>query len=201
MRLLFGIGFILAGLAFLFYPQWEKKVYEQKQQQLIDAFELLASENEYLATEKAAQTHTAQTAVPTAMLEGAIGVIRIPKIDLEMMIFAGANEAVLSKGAGMIEPEKEFGKNNVGLAGHRGATRGKQFNRLDELVPNDAIEIQTKTANYEFIVMDTFVVDRNQVEVLADQREPLLTLVTCTPVGAKNPTKRLIVQARLSSKS
>lgn len=39
----------------------------------------------------------------------------------------------------MIEPEKEFGINNVGLAGHRAITHGKQFNRLDELAPNDEI--------------------------------------------------------------
>lgn len=200
MRVLVGIGFILAGLAFLFYPQWELERHDQKQKQLIYAFEQMGSVSEHVPAEKTTAP-TAQTSAPAALLAGAKGVIRIPKIDLEMIIFAGADSLVLNKGAGMIEPDKEFGKNNVGLAGHRGATRGKQFNRLDELAPNDEIDIQTKTAHYRFVIVKTFVVDRTQVEVLDDQAEPLLTLVTCTPVGAKNPRERLIVQAKLSAKS
>lgn len=196
--MLWGAGFILAGLLLLMYPQLEKKAADHKQEQLIEAFEQLSDVGRKIDEAEpphAEPANVQQDAVE--LLDGARGVIRIPKIDLNMMIFEGSDESALRKGVGMIEPEKEMGKNNVGLAGHRAVTYGKQFNRLDELAPNDEIEIETKTGRYVFVVTKAFVVDRTKVEVLADQKEPLLTLVTCTPIGKKNPTDRLIVQARL----
>lgn len=198
--MLWGAGFILAGLLLLMYPQLEKKAADHKQEQLIEAFEQLSDVGRKIDEAEpphAEPANVQQDAVE--LLDGARGVIRIPKIDLNMMIFEGSDESALRKGVGMIEPEKEMGKNNVGLAGHRAVTYGKQFNRLDELAPNDEIEIETKTGRYVFVVTKAFVVDRTKVEVLADQKEPLLTLVTCTPIGKKNPTDRLIVQARLKS--
>ena len=202
MRIAWSIGFILIGILLLSYPQIEKRASDAKQQQLIEAFEQLGTISEQV--EAIPTTEVASIPPPPeqlALLDGARGVIRIPKIDLQMMIFEGSDEAALSKGVGMIEKEKQFGKNNVGLAGHRAIAYGKQFNRLDELAPSDEIEIKTKTDTYEFVVVETFVVNRTEVEVLSDKKEPLLTLVTCTPVGSKDPVDRLIVQAKLKQKS
>ncbi len=198
--MLWGAGFILAGIFLLLYPQVEKKAADQKQERLIEAFEQLSCVGTQI--EGAGSPIAEQASVRTEvveLLDGARGVIRIPKIDLNMMIFEGSDESALRKGVGMIEPEKEFGKNNVGLAGHRAVAYGKQFNRLNELAPKDEIEIETKTGRYVFVVTKAFVVDRTKVEVLADEKEPLLTLVTCTPIGKKNPTDRLIVQAKVKS--
>ncbi|WP_312109051.1 class D sortase [Brevibacillus reuszeri] len=202
MRIAWSIGFILIGLLLLSYPQIEKKVSDAKQEKLIEAFEQLGNMSEQLE----AMPTTSVDPIPPApeqltILDGARGVIRIPKIDLQMMIFEGSTETSLSKGVGMIEPKKQFGINNVGLAGHRAIAYGKQFNRLDELAPDDEIEIKTKTDIYEFVVVKTFVVNRTEVEVLSDSKEPLLTFVTCTPIGSKDPVDRLIVQAKLKPKS
>lgn len=194
LRIVWSVGFIMAGLFLLFYPQIEKNVFDAKQQELVDAFEQLGNMSENVGEEPVSIKLNEQ-------LEGARGVIRIPEIDLKMPIFEGVAQSSLNKGVGMIEPDKEIGKNNVGIAGHRGAVHGKQFNRLAELSPDDKIEINTKTDTYEFVVIKTFVVDRTEVSVLDDQKEPLLTLVTCTPIGQKNPTERLIVQAKLIENS
>lgn len=203
MRIVWSIGFILLGLFLLAYPQIEKKASDAKQERLIKAFEQLENISEHAETtptDAAPLSPASEQIGQIALLDGARGVIRIPKIDLHMMIFEGSNETALTKGVGMIEPDKDFGINNVGLAGHRAIAHGKQFNRLDELAPNDEIEIRTKTDSYEFVIIKTFVVDRKEVHVLDDQKEPLLTLVTCTPIGMKNPTDRLIVQAKLKNK-
>ncbi|WP_082147068.1 class D sortase [Rubeoparvulum massiliense] len=136
-----------------------------------------------------------------AKLDGVRGVIRIPKIEATIPIFAGASETSLRKGVGIIEPKKEFGIHNVGIAGHRAIAYGKQFNRLNELTADDEIEVKTRTNVYTFIVVQSFLVDQTEVNVLADQEEPLITLVTCTPIGAENPTDRLIVQAKLTQKT
>lgn len=189
MRFLWSIVFIIAGLFLIFYPQLEKQVSDAKEKELVETFENLGEMTDL--------DETSVSTVPKEKLEGIKGVIRIPKIDLEMPILEGATKSSLSKGVGIIQSDKEIGKNNVGLAGHRGATRGKQFNRLDELEPKDEIEVKTKSGTFQFLIVDKFVVDRSDVEVLNDQKEPFITLVTCTPIGAVNPTDRLIVQARL----
>lgn len=184
---------------FLFYPKIEKKVSDAKQKKLIETFRQLGNTRAHLEISPTTEVQVNHAQNQMGLLDGARGIIRIPKIDLEMLIFEGANETSLRNGVGMIEPEKRFGINNIGLAGHRAITYGKQFNRLDELVPND--EIKIKTSTYEFVVVQTFVVDRSEVEVLTDKKEPFLTLVTCTPTGKKNPKDRLIVQAKLVHKS
>lgn len=189
MRFLWSIVFIIAGLFLIFYPKLEKQVSDAKEKELVETFENLGEMTDL--------DETSVSTVPKEKLEGIKGVIRIPKIDLEMPILEGATKSSLSKGVGIIQSDKEIGKNNVGLAGHRGATRGKQFNRLDELEPKDEIEVKTKSGTFQFLIVDKFVVDRSDVEVLNDQKEPFITLVTCTPIGAVNPTDRLIVQARL----
>ncbi|CEH31233.1 class D sortase [Aneurinibacillus migulanus] len=198
--MIWSVGFLITGLVLLFYPQIEKEISDAKQKKLIEAFEQLGNTSAHLETAPVTEIQANQAQDQMELLDGARGVIRIPKIDLKLLIFEGSGEASLRKGIGMIEPEKEFGINNVGLAGHRAIAHGRLFNRLDELVPNDEIEVKTKTGVYEFVIAQTFVVDRSEVGVLTDKKEPFLTLVTCTPIGKKNPTDRLIVQARLKSK-
>lgn len=186
---------------FLFYPQIEKKVSGAKQKKLIETFEQLGNTRVHLEISPTTEVQVNHAQNQMELLDGARGIIRIPKIDLEMLIFEEANGTSLRKEVGMIEPEKRFGINNIGLVGHCAITYSKQFNRLDELVPNDEIEIKTKTGTYEFVVVQTFVVDCSEVEVLTDKKKPFLTLVTCTPTGKKNPKDRLIVQAKLVHKS
>lgn len=193
-RFVVGIGFVIVGLLLLFYPQIERVVSSAEQKQLIDAFEQLGT----LELDELIAENEIEQLEERPILKDARGIIRIPTIDAELMIFESILETALSRGVGMIEPDKEIGKNNVGLAGHRAIAHGKLFNRLDELKENDTLFVQTKTNSYEFTVVETFVVDRTEIDVLQDKPEPYLTLVTCTPVGAKLPTDRLIVQAKLT---
>lgn len=190
---------IITGISLLFYPQIEKRVVSKKQKQLVEAFEQLGTIEPSLETVPVEDVKDLTT--KQKQIKGARGIIRIPKIDVEMVIFEGSTEQSLSSGVGMIEPDKEIGMHNVGLAGHRSVAYGKNFNRLAELTPKDEIEIQTDSKRYRFIIEKTFVVDRKEVNVLANKPEPYVTLVTCTPIGAKLPTDRLIVQAKLKEHS
>ena len=199
LRRIISICFLLLGFYLLVYPQIEKKLFDTEQQQIIEAFENLGDASSYEETAWSIEVQASTDADELGLLDGARGIIRIPKIDLEMMIFDGATPSSLTKGIGMIEPDKQFGIHNIGLAGHRSITHGKQFNRLDELALHDIVEIQTESRNYEFEIVRTFVVDQTEIKVLKDGQEPLLTLVTCTPLGKKNPTDRLIVQAKLKN--
>ncbi|WP_342539110.1 class D sortase [Sporosarcina sp. FSL K6-1540] len=203
MRKIVGILLMVIGLAVVFYPQLEKQHYDHGQQQLVRSFEQLGNteqieqaSNQYEDT-LAVQKYNQPTGEKSKLLEGARGIININKIDLEMIIFDGTTPETLSKGIGMIEPEKELGVHNIGLAGHRAVAKGKQFNRMNELRINDEIQVTTQEGTYEFVIVDSFIVHQSDVSVLDDQEGPLLTLVTCTPLGAINPPNRLIVQAVL----
>ncbi|MET3655462.1 class D sortase [Sporosarcina psychrophila] len=203
MRKIVGVLLMVIGLAVVFYPQLEKQHYDRGQQQLVRSFEQLGNteqiehaSNQYEDT-LAVQKYNEPTGEKSKLLEGARGIININKIDLEMIIFDGTSPETLSKGIGMIEPKKEFGVNNIGLAGHRAVAKGKQFNRMNELRMNDEIQVTTQEGTYEFVIVDSFIVHQSDVSVLDDQEGPFLTLVTCTPLGAVNPPNRLIVQAAL----
>lgn len=193
-RIIVGILFIILGLSLIFYPQINREISAVEEKRLITAFEQLG---EYEIDELELTDDKTEENNELTILKDAYGIIRIPTIDAELMILKNDRESSLSKGVGMIEPDKEIGINNVGLAGHRALAHGRLFNRLDEVNIDDKIFVKTKTAELEFIVVDTFVVDRTEIHVLDDKPEPYLTLVTCTPVGAYRPTNRLIVQAKL----
>lgn len=202
MRRIVGALLLLVGVGLVFYPQIEKYFEDRKQAELIESFELLGEidtiDEAIDAAEKETETDKHEYDEELAeKLDGARGIIQIPKIDLEMVFFEGVDTYTLSQGIGMIEPHKEIGVHNVGLAGHRSVTHGRNFNRLEELDIDDIIEVKTPSDTYEFEISDTFVVHQSEVDVLEDGDEPLITLVTCTPLGQRNPPTRLIIQGKL----
>lgn len=201
MRKIIGILFIVIGVGIFAYPQVQNYFFNQQQQQLVDQFAQLGQVDLYdesISEEQqlqAVQQYSKNK--QNELLKGARGILTIDKIDMEMVIFEGATPEVLGKGIGMIEPQKRIGEQNIGLAAHRSVTKGKQFNRLGELQQHDEIEVLTEEGTQTYEIVDTFVVHQSEVSVLDDQEEPMLTLITCTPLGTPNPPHRLIVQAKL----
>lgn len=206
MKRIVGFILLIVGIALFFYPKFEYLLYHQDEQKMIESFEQLGQtdllekmstdqEDVYLISRDG--NTTAGVSEQEQILDGASGIIRIKSINLEMILFDGASAKNLGKGAAIVEPDKVFGINNVGIAGHRALAKGKQFNRLDELKQKDVIEVTTREGVFQFKVVKTFVVHESQVSVLDESETPLITLITCTPVGVKNPNKRLIVQAEL----
>lgn len=197
MRKIIGILLLLTGFSLLFYPQFERKKFDADQQELMNAFVQLGEwkEREFAESEKLQEEE--DVIAPLQLADGVKGILEIDKIDLQIALFDQATEENLLKGVGIIEPEKEIGKQNIGIAGHRSTTKGKQFNRLGELKEGDRIQIKTYADTYTFNVTKTYVVHQSEISVLKDQTDPMITLVTCTPLGSRNPPDRLIVQAQL----
>lgn len=198
-RKIIGWLLIAAGLAIVSSPLLEKLAYDRQQGQLLAAFDQLGEmeDADFSEPDDAAISPVPGEKKKQDPLKGGRGILSIEKIDLEMMIFEGVSENELGKGAGMIEPKKDFTSNNIGLAGHRAVMEGKQFNRLGELEKGDEIQVNTKKELLNYRITDTFVVHKSDVSVLEDQDTPQLTLVTCTPLGSWRPPDRLIVQAEL----
>lgn len=90
---------------------------------------------------------------------------------------------------------------NVFMTGHSsyywwsGGKYNQVFALLDQLEPGDLIYIYYQKGKYIYRVRESKVVRPEQVDVLEPTADPILTLMTCTPVGTN--LRRRIVQADL----
>lgn len=192
-RLLFTSGILL--LLFVAYQLWGTGIYESQQQSNLRS-DFDASLVQVRQAEKPVSGTTTTTAPLPAPPEGdALGVIEIPKIGLEATMVQGVTVPDLRKGPGHYPDSPLPGQiGNAAIAGHR-TTYGQPFNRIDELVPGDAITIVTLSGTYHYTVTQQLVVSPSQVEVLDPTPTATLTLTTCHPKYSAN--QRLIVKAAL----
>ena len=127
-----------------------------------------------------------------------MGTIEIPKIDVDLPIYHGTSDAVLSDGVGHLASSSlpVGGKNTRAvLTGHRGAPNAKLFTRLDELEKGDLfyIKVGNDTLAYKVYKIQTIKpsqVDRVKIEEGKDE----VSLLTCTPYGISS--HRLVVTGK-----
>jgi sortase A len=144
--------------------------------------------------------------VPKAPALGkALGVIEIPRIQLEKVVVQGANPEQLAKGPGHVPSTTMPGQQGTfAISGHR-TTHGAPFYRLNELSKGDTITIVTRYAIYTYRVSRLQVVAPTAVEVLDNVRAPdgklksQIVLTTCNP--RFSAAQRLIVFGDLSHSS
>ena len=107
-----------------------------------------------------------------------LGVLRIPKIRLEVPVLPGTDDRTLDRAVGHIEDTAPPGTGgNLGIAGHRDGF----FRGLKDILPGDVVELETRQETHFYRVERTWVVDPDDIEVLDPTPSPSLTLVTCYP--------------------
>jgi sortase A len=148
-----------------------------------------------------------QTAEPAPMVQESasiakdgkkpIATIEIPAIGVKLPVLEGATlENMKSAAAHMSETTPLGQVGNAAIAAHRARTKGRLFNRLDEVKVGDEIVIRTAGERYVYNVYRVTIVEPTDVSVLnKNGDERIVTLITCDPVV--NATHRLIVQAKL----
>ncbi|HSJ79109.1 MAG TPA: class D sortase, partial [Erythrobacter sp.] len=120
----------------------------------------------------------AQSVIPSPAAGTILAVLRIHGIALEVPVSYGTGEPVLLRGAGLIEGTALPGSaGNVAIAAHRDTF----FRGLEDLALDDVIELDSPAGTQTYRVTATLIVDPADVYVLADQGEPVQTLVTCFP--------------------
>ena len=128
----------------------------------------------------------------------AIGSIDIPKINIQLPIYHGTSEEVLSKGVGNLEnsslPTGKAGTHSV-LTAHRGLPTSKLFRNLDSLAFGDKFFIQVLDEKMAYEVFDVDIVLPHETDWLQmKQDEDIVTLLTCEPYMVN--THRLLVKGK-----
>ncbi|MDO4599144.1 MAG: class C sortase [[Ruminococcus] gnavus] len=131
-------------------------------------------------------------------VNGVMGEIRIPKIDVEIPIYHGTSPEVLQKGIGHIQntslPVGGMNTHAV-LSGHRGLPSAKLFSDLDELEEGDEFYLDILNRELCYQVDQIKVVTPDQTEDLEIVENcDYVTLVTCTPYSVN--THRLLVRGK-----
>ena len=131
-----------------------------------------------------------------AEIEGykVIGIINIPKIDIEYPILEKTETKSLNLSITKFWGQKINQKGNVVLAGHNNINN-RFFAKINRLEIGDIIELtDNQMVTIQYKVFTKYKVDPNDISIINadDENTREVTLVTCTN-GAK---ERLIVKAR-----
>lgn len=129
------------------------------------------------------------------MGNGIIGSIEIPKISVNLPIYHGTSDEILSAGVGHVNgsslPIGGSSRKSI-LTGHRGLPSSKLFTRLDELELNDLFFISVLNETLAYKVVNIQVIEPEDVSSLEiEEGRDLVSLITCTPYGVN--THRLVV--------
>lgn len=112
-------------------------------------------------------------------------VIEIPKLNLNIPIFLGATDEILSEGIGQIKGSSIpiGGKNtHTILSGHRGMGTKEMFRNIDKLQVGDKFYIHGKTGILKYRVIGQKVIYPDQTSALEIQEgKDIATLFTCHP--------------------
>lgn len=219
-----AIMVFLAGISLLAYPAVSNLLYEKEQEELMEHYDSIVGEN-LTADEQAAELQECMdynrgllqggvlltdpfdksqldpSAMPYAGLlnvdqEGGMAYLRIPAIDVELMIYHGTEEEVLQKGVGHLQgsslPVGGTGTHCV-LSAHTGLNDKKLFTDLDQLENGDIFYIHVLGEILAYQVDQIRVILPEETEDLKiNAQEDYVTLVTCTPYGIN--THRLLVR-------
>ena len=159
----------------------------------------LSSANVSPAPEQSVAGSTSLTGVRDAAPEAGavIGRLEIPALQLSVPVTTGVEPASLLHGVGHINgTAMPGGLGTLGLAGHRDT----YLRALRNVTIGMDVRVVDASGVYHYTVDSTEIVTPEQVEVLAIQSHPELTLITCFPftyIGAA--PKRFIVHAHLNS--
>ena len=125
-----------------------------------------------------------------------MGYIEIPKVRIKLPIYHDVEDSVLQLGVGHLkESSLPIGTTNQNslLMGHSGLPAAKIFSNLEKIKINDYITITILNKKYYYKVINTEVVEPDDVydKMKIEEGKSLITLVTCTPYGVNS--HRLVI--------
>jgi sortase A len=140
------------------------------------------------------EANHARAASPGSLRRGSpLGRLEINRIGLTAMILEGTDGKTLRRAVGHVRGTPLPGEQgNVAIAGHRDTF----FRALRNIREDDEITLTTLSGSYHYRVDAIQVVEPQDIEVLDDSGEAILTLVTCYPFYLVGPApERFVVRA------
>lgn len=212
IRNILGILLIVAGISLIGVTIWMKYDTYRQQQAVLDSFrnlqfdvpegenkdmEALKEEDTKENSNKAEKVEVEKDKKPEkAQLEEGkgIGILNIPKINLEIGIIEGVSYEDIKYVVGHFPGSPMPGeKGNFSIAGHRISYFGQAFKDIDKLEKGDKVKVTYNGKEYTYEVTDMYEVTPNETEALNQTKDATITIVTCT-TDAKN---RVIVKGKL----
>ena len=122
---------------------------------------------------------------------GYLSTLKIPALDLSVKVYQGTDSAALAKGAGHFSSTSIWNGNVAFAAHNRGVAN--HFGKIHTLSIGDKITYTTKLGTRTYEVYSVSKISVNDVSVLNDSADNILTLVTCV---MNQPDYRWCVQAK-----
>lgn len=127
-----------------------------------------------------------------------IGIVEIPKINVELPIYNGTNEEQITRGAGLMQgtslPYGGESTHSV-LSSHRGLPQAKLFTDLPKLMIGDMFFIKVENEIHSYQIDQIETIDPNDFSLLGiENGKDYVTLLTCTPYMVN--THRLLVRGK-----
>lgn len=214
------VAVLLAGLSLLLYPLVSNYWNSIHQSQAIAAYmddvselddttydalweeaqgynaSLLEDENRFFPDEEERQQYEQLLRISDDGINGIIGYIEIPNIDVTLPIYHGTSEEILQVAIGHIEgsslPVGGLSTHCV-ISGHRGLPSSRLFTDIDRLSEGDIFTLLVLDEALTYEVDQIRIVEPDDISLLEiKEGEDLCTLVTCTPYGVNS--HRLLVR-------
>ena len=157
-----------------------------------DLYEELKKRNEYLyinkqrdLTDPFSYQQSTINLEEYGLQENIIGFISIPKINIEIPIYLGANTENMKKGAvHLTETSYPIGGENTNsvIAAHRGYSKCDMFRNINKLQIGDEIYIENFITTLQYKVCDIKIILPTEINrLLIQEGKDLVTLLTCHP--------------------
>lgn len=131
--------------------------------------------------------------------QNVIGSIWIPRMEVELPIYIGANYNNMAKGAALLgQTSMPMGtvNSNVVLAGHRGWSGIPMFRNIQAMQIGDKIQIETPWETLVYRVCELKIISPDDShEILIQEGRDLVTLLTCHPY-TQNTQRYMVIAER-----
>jgi len=221
-KIIFFIIIIFTGLAFVLYPYFTNKAYQQKvERQKKIYFHHLSSEQDAMdklykeldarnkelyetgqkdfVSADAYQKSTINLRI-YGIYNNTVGYLSIPKMRIELPILLGASEENMKKGTvHLTETSYPVGGSNTNcvLAAHRGYAKAAMFRDIEKLEIGDLIYVKNFREQLTYKVMQIRIISPTDTdEVLIREGKDMLTLITCHPYR-KNSRRYVVFSERI----
>jgi sortase A len=162
------------------YTHWKQRELSSQYEKLTRSYHSPIP-RESLAAKRRSIARAAERFRGTATQGQAIGRLRIPRMDLNMVLVNGTDHNTLKKGPGRDERTYMPGENRlVYVAGHR-TTYSAPFSDIDSLHKGDRVVVDVPYGRFIYAVTHHRIVKATDLSVLKSPRHELLELQACHP--------------------